>query len=112
MNVLTWVALLYAALTALSLSVSRHSRDVFNGRPTLLSPRSLRWLGFTGIAASLIYCLIAAPSGRSWVMWFCALTVLGYGLNTALAYVPRLVPLAGQCAFGVALVVGGIGVWG
>ncbi|MFP3517709.1 DUF3325 domain-containing protein [Pseudomonas sp. SIMBA_077] len=107
MSVLTWAALLYAALTAVSLSVNRHYRDAFDGRPTRLSPRSLRWLGFTGIAVSLIYCLITAPGGRSWVMWCCALTALGYALNTALAYAPRLVPLAGQGALGVALIAGG-----
>lgn len=111
MSVLTWAALLYAALTALSLSVHRHYRDVFKGHPTRLSPLSLRWLGSFGMAVSLVYCLIAAPTGRSWVTWFCALTLLGYALNTALAYAPRLVPLAGQGAFGVALIVGGIGVW-
>lgn len=103
MIVLTWAALLYAALTSLCLSLNRHHREVFNGRITRLNQRSLRWLGFIGIAASLACCLWLAPNGRSWVLWFCALAGLGYGLNFALAYVPRLIPAAGKLALGLAL---------
>lgn len=104
MIVLTWSALLYAALTSLCLSLNRHHRDVFNGRATRLSQRTLCWLGFIGVGASLVCCLLPAPGGSSWVMWFCALTGLGYVLNFGLAYIPRLVPGVGKVALGGALI--------
>ena len=103
MITLTWAALLYAALTALCLSLNRHHRDVFHGRPTRLSQQQLRWLGCAGIVLSLIYCLLNAPGGRAWVQWFCTLAALGYGLNFGLAYVPRALPRSGVVALGMAV---------
>ncbi|MBD8599018.1 DUF3325 family protein [Pseudomonas sp. CFBP 8772] len=98
MSLLTWSALLYAALTALCLSLNRHYRDVFNNRPIWPSQRALRCLGFTGIAGSLIFCIASTPDGRSWVMWFCTFAVLGYTISVGLAYFPHFISLAGKTA--------------
>lgn len=102
---MSWVALLYAALTALCLSLNRHHRDVFAGRTTRLGPLALRTLGFAGLCLSLGLCLAGNATGPAWVMWFCAFAGLGYALIWALAYVPRAVPVSGVLALG--LVVGG-----
>ena len=112
MSLLTWSALLYASLTAVCLSMSRHHRDAFEGRQPWPGPGVLRALGFMGIGISLICCLVSAPGGKSWVMWFCAFTALGYAINLALAYAPRFMPLAGKVALGVALVSAAVQVLG
>ncbi len=104
MNALIVLALSYAAMAAVSLSMERHQQQVF-GKP-VSRPVALRLGGWALLAVALVPAIGAWGTSVGIVAWLGMLTFAALGLGLQLTYAPRPVAWAAPAA-----ALAGAGAW-
>lgn len=89
------LALAYAGLTAVCLSMERHYRHVWRRMPARRTTVLLRTLGFALLALALRPCMAALAGCTGVILWFGVLTAAALLLVFLLPYAPRA---AAACA--------------
>lgn len=83
------LALNLAAMTALSLAMNRHHRQLFNGEPGASRRRLLRGAALGLMVVALGLCLRARGIEQGLLIWICLLMLGGLLQGLVLAWRPR-----------------------